>query len=254
MFKIERGKSKTLIEIAYEFYSKVNPMKKGKLENSSLKKRLVKKITKETDLKKKYFYETLYSNDFELLNQIITGNPEQLNLIQENIEKMVTSNTILPFSQTIKGKLSSTDFGTEVLKLFNYKNWRGGSKFKWLSNELDIIVCPYCNNSQTIMVNNTNGSIILYEFDHFIPKVIAPYLSLSFFNLIPSCHTCNAVLKKEINFNLNDFAHPYYHNLHSWIRFSTDNLPPVETFPLSADIGFALCKSAALTSSIDADG
>lgn len=224
MFKIEKGKSKVLAAIAHEFYSKVNPVKKrtGSLQKNSLKKRLLKKIRSEKDIQKRAFYKLLAENKFKLLREVITGSPTQLQSIQKRLEAMVATNTILPFSQTVGGVLSSTTFGNEVLKLFDYKACRGSIKFIWLVDELDIVVCPYCNDSHTHKVKTTDDEKILYEFDHFIPKVIAPYLSLSFYNLIPSCHVCNSNLKGTTIFNLNDYSHPYTDDLHSWVSFSTD--------------------------------
>lgn len=224
MFKIENGKSKILTTIANEFYSKVNPVKRtGSLMKNSLKKRLLKKIRNEKDAQKKIFYTKLAENKFKLLREIITGNPSQLQLIQNKIDGMVIANTIPSFSQTIGGVLTSTTFGTEVLKLFDYKSCRGSLKFIWLVDELNVVVCPYCNDSHTHKVKTTDDVKILYEFDHFIPKVFAPYLSLSFFNLIPSCHVCNSNLKATTIFNLNDYTHPYFDDLNSWVSFSTDN-------------------------------
>ncbi len=225
MFKIEKGKSKFLASIAKEFYSKVNPVNKrtGTLLKNSLKKRLQKKIRNEKDAKKKIFYSKLTERKFKLLEEIITGSPTQLQAIQIKIEALVASKIIPAFSQTIGGVLSSTAFGKEVLKLFDYKSCRGSLKFIWLVDELNVVVCPYCNDSHTHKVKTDDDVKILYEFDHFIPKVFAPYLSLSFFNLVPSCHVCNSNLKSTTVFNLKDYIHPYIDDLHSWVSFSTDN-------------------------------
>ncbi|GAB3928120.1 hypothetical protein [Larkinella terrae] len=224
MFKIEKGKSKILLAIANELYSKLNPVKKktGSLQKNSLKKRLLKKIRSEKDIQKKIFYRLLSEHRFKLLREIITGDPTQLQLIHNRIEAMVAANTIPPFSQSVRGVLSSTEFGNEILKLFDYKSCRGSIKFIWLVDELDVVVCPYCNDCHTHKVKTTDDEKILYEFDHFIPKVIAPYLSLSFFNLIPACHVCNSNLKGTTIFNLNEYAHPYNDDLHSWVNFSID--------------------------------
>lgn len=234
MFKIEKGKNKTLIQISNEFYSKLNPVKKrtGSLMKNSLKKRLQKKIRSEKDPQKLFFYKKLADNKYKIIKEIITGNPTQLASRQQEFEALVTSNKIPAFSQIINGVISSTAFGLEVLNLFDYKSCRGSVKFVWLVKELDIVVCPYCNETYTHIVKVADDEKILYEFDHFIPKVIAPYLSLSFFNLIPSCHTCNSNLKGTTIFNLNDYTHPYADNFHSLVSFSTDK--PVDVNNLNS--------------------
>ncbi len=223
MFKLEKGKNKNLPQIANEFYSKLNPVKKtGLLMKDSLKKRLQKKIRREKDPKKLVFYKKLAEKKYKILEEIITGSPIHLADIQEQMDAMVKKNLIPAFSQNIKGVISSTQFGLEVLNLFDYKSCRGSIKFIWLVNELDVVVCPYCNESYMHIVKVSDDEKILHEFDHFIPKVIAPYLSLSFYNLIPSCHICNSNLKNTTVFRLNDYSHPYADNLHSCVRFSTD--------------------------------
>lgn len=224
MFKIEKGRDKTLIKIANAFYSKLNPVNKktGALLNNSLKKRLLKKIRNEKDMQKLFFYKKLAKNNFKILKQIITGSPTELVTLHQQIEAMVINNIIPALSQRIGGILSSTTFGLEVLKFFDYKSCRSSVKFIWLVNELDVVVCPYCNESHIHTVKVNNDERILYEFDHFIPKVIAPYFSLSFFNIIPSCHICNSQLKNTQIFSLINYSHPYADNLHSCIIFSTN--------------------------------
>lgn len=79
---------------------------------------------------------------------------------------------------------------------------------KELHKRLDVKVCPYCNRQYTLTVSGNNKSIHP-EFDHFYPKSIYPYLALSFYNLIPSCHTCNTAKKTErieINPYIEDFG------------------------------------------------
>lgn len=224
MFKIEKGKNKYLSAIANEFYSKVNPVKRnGLLNKYSLKKRLLKKIRSEKDPRKKIFYIRLAEKKFKLLKEIIVGTPSQLAAIQKRFDAMVLAGIIPTFSQSKAGVLSCTSFGAELLKLFDYKACRGSLKFIWLVDELNVFICPYCNVSQTHKVKTADDIKILFEFDHFIPQVIAPYLSLSFFNLIPSCHVCNSSLKGATVFSLKDYTHPYDDDLNSWIRFSTDN-------------------------------
>lgn len=78
----------------------------------------------------------------------------------------------------------------------------------------DIEICPYCA-SQYIYTYNVsrnendipNGTV-RPELDHFIPQKKHPFLSMSVFNLIPSCHTCNSSIKGQTEYN-----HKYYFNL-----------------------------------------
>lgn len=75
----------------------------------------------------------------------------------------------------------------------------------WLAKELDVKTCPYCNREYTFSRKLRNGREVHPEFDHFYPKSKYPYLTLSLYNLVPSCHTCNH-LKMEHEIGMN----PYY--------------------------------------------
>ena len=55
--------------------------------------------------------------------------------------------------------------------------------------------CPYCNRNYIYYLSKTGE--IKPQIDHFYPKSKYPYLALSFYNLIPSCHTCNGFGAKE---------------------------------------------------------
>lgn len=70
--------------------------------------------------------------------------------------------------------------------------------------KLQVNVCPYCNRQYTFTVDS--GKKTRPEFDHFYDKASYPLLALSFYNLVPSCHTCNHVKR-------NDEAaiNPYFH-------------------------------------------
>lgn len=60
---------------------------------------------------------------------------------------------------------------------------------------INIDTCPYCNRSY-IHYLTKNGKI-KPQIDHFYPTNIYPFLALTFYNLIPSCQTCNGFGAKE---------------------------------------------------------
>jgi len=223
MFKIQHGKSKPLQYLAKEFYKRINPLKAtNSLKKNSIKKRITKKIRIEKDIQRKAFYIMLARGKFKFLEEIITSNTNQLQLIQNKIETLVVAKIIPEFFTLKKGKPVSTDFGIDVLELFDYKSCRKNNKLYTLADDLDIVTCPYCNETRIMKIKSKKKKLMLFEFDHFIPKVISPYFSLSFYNLIPSCHTCNSTLKGSEIFSLLDNIHPYAEDLHSVVYFSTD--------------------------------
>lgn len=60
-------------------------------------------------------------------------------------------------------------------------------------DKLNIRTCPYCNRNYTFTIKRIKADTFKTrpEFDHFYDKSDYPSLALSFFNLVPSCHTCN---------------------------------------------------------------
>lgn len=87
-----------------------------------------------------------------------------------------------------------------------------------LHNRLNVKVCPYCNRQYTFTVRGNNKSVHP-EFDHFYPKSTYPYLALSFYNLIPSCHTCNTA-KKAQKIEINPYVEDFGNNA----KFSIDRM------------------------------
>jgi hypothetical protein len=67
-------------------------------------------------------------------------------------------------------------------------------KLKFIQN-INLGSCPYCNRNYIFTVNK-KGSV-KPEIDYLYPKSIYPYLAVSYFNLIPSCPTCNGFGAKE---------------------------------------------------------
>ncbi|TNJ63779.1 hypothetical protein FE784_23965 [Paenibacillus hemerocallicola] len=61
-----------------------------------------------------------------------------------------------------------------------------------LIEKIGIKVCPYCNRNY---VNNINfgakGVKRSSQLDHFFSKDEFPFLAMSFYNLVPSCPSCN---------------------------------------------------------------
>jgi hypothetical protein len=90
-----------------------------------------------------------------------------------------------------------------------------------LAKFLNVNTCPYCNiNSTYTIIEEEKNKIVRPEFDHFLDKATYPILSLSIYNLIPSCHQCNSNLKGTKPFNLNEYIHPYVDDLDKEMKFN----------------------------------
>ncbi|MFD2602636.1 hypothetical protein [Flavobacterium suzhouense] len=96
------------------------------------------------------------------------------------------------------------------LYFFDYEDYYGILN-SHIANKLGIKCCPYCNRNYITSVQNIKGKrIIGPTYDHYFHKKIYKFLTLSFYNLIPSCYICNSNLKGQIDFGLDTHLHPYY--------------------------------------------
>ncbi len=90
----------------------------------------------------------------------------------------------------------------------------------WLTSELDIAVCPYCNRNFINTIKNGSESIIRPDLDHFFSQRDYPWLALSFYNLIPSCKVCNSTCKGDENTRLDTHVHPYVEGFGDHAKFN----------------------------------
>lgn len=146
--------------------------------------------------------------------ELILANPKRLNEIKKFIEYGI--DTIIGKNRTIINPILSN--------IFDYDNWiqrkfNGKNNGSYLAERLQINTCPYCNRAYTFTLSNGNKSIVRPEFDHFFNKSTYPYLSLSLYNLIPSCHTCNHI-KSDKEFNICTHFHPYIEGFDNKVLFT----------------------------------
>jgi 5-methylcytosine-specific restriction endonuclease McrA len=67
---------------------------------------------------------------------------------------------------------------------------------KWdFINRIKVDTCPYCNRNY--IYTTSRNKKIKPEIDHFYPKSKYPQLALSYYNLVPSCKSCNGFGAKE---------------------------------------------------------
>jgi hypothetical protein len=78
-----------------------------------------------------------------------------------------------------------------------------------LAKKLNVKTCPYCNRNYTVTVADTKNRVVRPDFDHFFPRKQYPLLSLSFYNLIPSCSICNRTIKNQAKITYGKYIHPY---------------------------------------------
>lgn len=89
------------------------------------------------------------------------------------------------------------------------------------SDSRGLLVCPYCNRNYI----NTRDRLLGAEMDHFYNKDAFPMFSISLYNFIPSCSTCNRI-KWTKNLKIN----PYLKNDINTVKF--DITPDSESYKI----------------------
>ncbi len=143
-------------------------------------------------------------------NHIVLAKPE----FQENLIKSLTR---LNYYNSIYEN-GLTAYGERLLACFNY-NYYQRERLVDFAGYLNIRSCPYCNSQYTFVVKeNDLSSKKKFQYDHFYPQKKFPFLSISMYNLIPSCANCN-LSKGDEYFTLGQFIHPYVNNFHAISNF-----------------------------------
>lgn len=151
----------------------------------------------------------------KVIEEIIKGKPPIIFALLNRLQIIYTS---------IPGK-TKPDFKKYSKELFldsGYTNWfLNEKKNYWLADLLNQHTCTYCNREYIFVYKNkAGGKGMVPQFDHWFSKTDYPLLALSFYNLIPSCATCNTI-KSAAKFNLQDFLNPYVDiNISSTYSFS----------------------------------
>jgi len=139
-------------------------------------------------------------------DELISAKPERLLQINQEFEKKTISSYQL--------KLIKSFFIQTGYKSFPNKEFL---------NLLGIDTCVYCNRNYTLDLDKLNNARA--ELDHWFPKEKYPILALSFYNLIPSCHSCNHIKHNNAPDEgwekaLENISHPYLEDKTETFSFS----------------------------------
>lgn len=106
-----------------------------------------------------------------------------------------------------------------ALTLDNYRNniFYGSWNAYLFVFSSGIRTCPYCNR-QYITPILTSSGMMRGDLDHFVAKNQYPYFSMSLYNLVPVCHSCNSSFKGKKEFDF-DYVNPYEESMDDYIRF-----------------------------------
>jgi len=200
----------------------------------------LKKIKEEKNKKR-------YSNEvFEFFSNSIIKKLEHIVLINSNdslikelfeqllqkIKEIETDNSSLSVYvgqvyETIKechGKFYNFFESSKCISIINYEEYKKRiNLFQWSAYDfllsIGARVCPYCNRQYITPIYSKDGKVRA-DLDHFYSKGRYPYLSISIYNLVPSCKFCNSSLKGTKEFSYDSYINPYEESLSDYINFS----------------------------------
>ncbi|MDQ1856272.1 hypothetical protein [Chryseobacterium sp. WLY505] len=123
-------------------------------------------------------------------------NPFNVFVEYKNVEEFIENATCEEWQELLsesKGELVYNEIKKEKFSSLKEINGISGIGMKTLT-KINIL-----------NINNVKMFRDHFTLDHFIPKGKFPFLSVSIYNLIPSCYSCNSKFKGQKNFELSDF-------------------------------------------------
>lgn len=217
MIRLTSTPPTTLEQLAERHFQALNERTAaGPYKQSSIIVKLEKAIETHDDQEKAFFEYLLGAPSYAKLHSIIKGDPYTLERIIEEVDQLFPE---LEFKEMDEeGDLVLSEFGKKVFSIFDYESYRKSEACTDHLNALGMeeeVYCPYCNQHGmsvipiTSEISETEFTKALLDLDHFLLKSKYPYLSVSFFNLIPSCMLCNARFKRTKEFRIATHVHPY---------------------------------------------
>jgi hypothetical protein len=200
--------------------------RKGEYYVDSVIYKLDQEILNHTGEEKRFF-EFLKGRNHSKLKEILCGMPEVLKTVIDDFNHRFT--TLAFREQNQNGKWVFNSLGEKVSKIFNYENYRKSDLCIANLQALGINFtqpCPYCNCDPLSIVKITehttarNFEKALLDLDHFFTKSKFPFLAISLFNLVPSCHNCNSRSKGIKEFELDTHVQPFSKSFDDLFTFS----------------------------------
>lgn len=138
-----------------------------------------------------------------------------------------------------------TALGAAIYEAFNYEKYREKVLVE-VAMMLNVKSCPYCNMHYTLYANEQRPRSVRklsrFQFDHFFDKSRYPMLSMSFYNLIPSCPVCN---QGKSAGQLSLSYHPYHSDIHKQFHFEMqDPLGPYTGARIKDEVKIKLVPEA----------
>ncbi|MBY8933987.1 hypothetical protein [Pseudomonas fluorescens] len=146
----------------------------------------------------------MYEFLFSYARRLALACPHELRFIIEDVERTKTA-----WAESVR-----KEFDEDCARLFDYGRFSTKGAAHWnaysLCQKSSYRLCPYCQQGLAITIfRDKHTKSLRPTLDHFYPKKKYPFLALSLYNLIPSCHSCNSSLKGDTDFYTEAHLHPY---------------------------------------------
>ncbi len=169
--------------------------------------------------------QNFHSDLLKNLDDILIGKPDALEIWRNRWDDLLKKLTGgLDDSTLAKMKDEISSYKEELMSAFGYEKERG-AMLNRIAVMINVKTCLYCNQQYTVVVGrkprkdggiSLSGSRAYLQFDHFFEKSDYPFLSMSLYNLIPSCAVCNQK-KSRTPYPLS--LHPYLCDYSSSLTF-----------------------------------
>lgn len=190
------------------------------------KKALTKKFTAKPTMKLEDLKAQLdpveFAEERDYIQKIIDYYQEIILLVPEEFDKYQTeyfdkadvSKTVIKKvkdKKTKKTKKEEKKLHELIVECMRYEDIRT-KIYPLFFPKLNLHTCPYCNAQYLDVVERKAGERGNFQLDHAYPKSKYPWLSTTFFNLVPSCGSCNLAKHADApvyNFYTNDYSKLY---------------------------------------------
>lgn len=217
MWHLEKPSKKTLDDYA----TKLLPALKKKIEKSTKLSQAVKDI----------LLPPLAdgSKDDKRLRALLVSEPRRLFWLSEGLMKRILPSynrtELNDLAKAVKAinktpqqnnLISKYSILNDLKNAFDYNGILGGNKSRAyrLTAAAMHNTCVYCNRQYAFNIvrdggKNDDNRIARPDLDHWFPKSLFPLMSLSYYNLIPSCSVCNSSAKTDEIWMFSTHIHPY---------------------------------------------
>lgn len=230
MQKIKQLHSKKAKKIFLEYLSSHNIFEKTKDKLIEIKNKYPNTFSKEINFMIDNV-ENFFITPPKMFDKIIKNLPEINNEIKYILLGLSLNNSSYYMTSEIKKYFTNLYFGfttrprgfsSDLLKVFGLK------------------CCPYCN---LFKLDSKIGGLSyeIMHLDHFYNRALYPYFSVSLYNFIPCCATCNSCYKREKDFFEIKHINPHFESFDSAVKFSFEM---INQDIFSENQSFYICFSA----------